>query len=86
MVELGSKQYECNKTFGSQAAEVCDYIILVGKKQAEPILAGMGNFPKDRYFVADTVNEAINHAYSVHTANQKKVILLENDLPDNYLA
>lgn len=83
MVELGEKQYECNKTFGEQAAKVCDYIILVGKKQAEPILDGMGNFPKERYFVADTVNEAIAHAYSVN--NEKKVILLENDLPDNYL-
>jgi len=83
MVELGDKQYECNKTFGEQAAQVCDYIILVGKKQAEPILDGMGDFPKDRYFVANTINEAITHAYSI--SSPKKVILLENDLPDNYL-
>jgi len=86
MVELGNKQYECNKTFGSQAAKVCDYIILVGKKQAEPILDGMGDFPEEKYFVADTVTEAINHAYALNTTDKKKVILLENDLPDNYLA
>lgn len=86
MVELGDKQYECNKEFGTYAAAVCDYIILVGQKQAVPILDGMGDFPKDRYFVADTVNEAIEHAYGLHVAGRKKVILLENDLPDNYLS
>ncbi len=86
MVELGDKQYECNKEFGSHAARVCDYIILVGQKQSVPILDGMGDYPKDRYYVADTVNDAIQHAYSVHTEGRKKVILLENDLPDNYLA
>ncbi len=84
MVELGDKQYELNREFGRQAAEVCDYIILVGRAQAEPILDGMGTFPKEKYYVAENINDAISHAYGLVT-DTKKVILLENDLPDNYL-
>jgi UDP-N-acetylmuramoyl-tripeptide--D-alanyl-D-alanine ligase len=41
MIELGEKQYDCNFEFGKQAAKVCDYIILVGKKQTKPIYEGI---------------------------------------------
>ena len=41
MVELGSKQYECNFEFGKNAASVCDYIALVGKNQTKPIYDGL---------------------------------------------
>ena len=86
MVELGEKQNELNKEFGVNAAKVCDYVILVGQKQTEPIYNGLkeASYPDDKIFVAHSFNEAINHAYSLNSKMQKKIILLENDLPDNY--
>lgn len=85
MVELGDKEEELNREFGRHAAKVCDYVVLVGKKQTAPILAGLRDegYPEDKIFVADSFNEGINHAYAV-TAEKRKIILLENDLPDNY--
>lgn len=86
MVELGEKQNELNREFGKDAASVCDYVVLVGKKQAVPIKAGLldGNYDEKKIFVADTINEALEHVYAIPTDGRKKVILLENDLPDNY--
>lgn len=85
MVELGAKQDECNRAFGAQAAEVCDFVILVGEKQTKPIFEGLSDAKYDpsKIFVADKFSDAINKAYSI-TNERQKVILLENDLPDNY--
>ncbi len=85
MVELGAKEEELNREFGRHAAKVCDYVVLVGKKQSAPILAGLKdeNYPDEKIYVADTFNEGINNAYSVNS-DRRKIILLENDLPDNY--
>ncbi|MBR5405878.1 MAG: UDP-N-acetylmuramoyl-tripeptide--D-alanyl-D-alanine ligase [Oscillospiraceae bacterium] len=86
MVELGEQQDELNAAFGRQAAAVCDYIFLVGEKQAVPIRRGIeeAGFDMSRVTVTHTVDEAIAQAYAVKT-QQRRVILLENDLPDNYL-
>ncbi len=86
MVELGEKQNELNREFGKNAAGVCDYVVLVGKKQAIPIKAGLldGGYDEDKIFVADTIQQALSHVYALATGGQKKIILLENDLPDNY--
>lgn len=86
MVELGEKQDELNREFGRNAAEVCDYVVLVGAKQAVPIKAGLldKKYDESRIFVASTINEALNHVYALNSQGKKKIILLENDLPDNY--
>ena len=86
MVELGEKQYECNYEFGANAAKVSDFVILVGKKQTESIYVGLtdSGYPKEKIYVASTIEEAINKAYSINSQGRKKFILLENDLPDNY--
>ena len=85
MVELGEKQHELNREFGSEAAKVCDYIALVGKKQTEPIFEGIQNadFDMSHVFVCDTLGEALEKVRSIVT-DKKKIVLLENDLPDNY--
>ena len=85
MVELGEKQAELNREFGKNAAKVCDYVILVGRSQTEPIAKGLADasYPQDKIYIASDFNEAINHAYAL-TCQEKKIILLENDLPDNY--
>ena len=86
MVELGEKQDELNREFGRNAAAVCDYVVLVGRKQAIPIKAGLldKKYDEDKIFVADTINEALTHVYALNSQGSKKIILLENDLPDNY--
>ncbi len=85
MIELGDKEEECNREFGRHAAKVCDYVVLVGKKQTEPIFKGLKDegYPDSKIFVADSFNEGIQSAYNI-TADRRKIILLENDLPDNY--
>ena len=84
MVELGDKEAEYNMEFGRQAAAVCDYIILVGK-QAQPIADGAreAGFDENKLFIRDTLSEATALMYEVD-CGKEKVILLENDLPDNY--
>ena len=86
MVELGEKQDELNREFGQNAAAVCDYVVLVGAKQAVPIKAGLldKNYDESKIYVASTINEALEHVYAVNSQGKKKIILLENDLPDNY--
>jgi len=85
MVELGEKEDELNGEFGKQAAQMADYIILVGEKQTEAIKKGVEetDFDMKKLIVADSFNDAMSRVYSI-PGEQHKVILLENDLPDNY--
>ena len=41
-------------------------------------------FDENKIFVAYNINEALTHVYALSSGGKKKVILLENDLPDNY--
>lgn len=86
MVELGEKQEELNREFGRHMAKVCDYVILVGQRQATPMLSGLQDegYDKSRIFVADTVQEAFTHMYALNSNGKEKIVLIENDLPDNY--
>lgn len=85
IVELGDKMYEYNKTFGKQAASNCDYAILVGEKQAKPIYDGLieGGFSKEQIYVAMNFEDAKSRMDVLIDGNT--VVLLENDLTDNYL-
>jgi UDP-N-acetylmuramoyl-tripeptide--D-alanyl-D-alanine ligase len=86
MIELGSKQYECNKTFGTQIASVCDYAILVGPKQTKPIQDGLAeaDYPSNQIYVAESLQDALAYVEKLNTNGIQKIVLLENDLPDNY--
>lgn len=85
MVELGKEEYKLNKEFGSFAAECCDRIVLIGEKQTLAIKEGIEskNFPKEKLMVFEEFSEAMKKLYAMRT-DKKKIILLENDLPDNY--
>ncbi len=86
MVELGEKEFELNRELGVNAAKVCDYIILVGERQAKAIMAGIKDcdYNMNCVYSAADFNQAMAHANSI-TSQKHKVILIENDLPDNYL-
>ena len=85
MVELGRESDAFNKTLGSDAARVADYIFLVGSFGSEIIKSGAleAGYPEEKIFIYDRVEDAINAARITPT-DLPRVILLENDLPDNY--
>ena len=85
IVELGDKATEINRNLGKKAAECADYVILVGAEQTLPILTGLQDkhYPENQTFVAKNLQEALQEMNRITDNNT--VILLENDLPDNYL-
>ena len=84
MVELGSKQYEYNRVFGSQMASSCDLAIVVGVYNREAILAGLadGGFDESRIYAARDFADA--SAKVRETVRPSDIVLYENDLPDTY--
>lgn len=84
MIELGSQEYELNKSFAKQAAKVCDYIILVGEKQTKPLQDGLieMEYPPEQYHIAANIFAAFKHLETVREPND--IILIENDLTDDY--
>lgn len=86
MVELGEQEYELNRTLGEQAAEACDYAVLIGEKQAAPIREGLlsAGFPEERIEVFAALSEGLRFIDQTASGGKKKIVLLENDLPDNY--
>jgi UDP-N-acetylmuramoyl-tripeptide--D-alanyl-D-alanine ligase len=85
MVELGEKQYEENKEAGMYAADKCDYAVLVGKEQTKPIQDGLleAGFSQSKMILVDTLQEAFQMVNAI-SDERHKVVLIENDLPDNY--
>lgn len=86
MIELGTEEYQKNYEFGVYATSICDYIILVGEKQTKPIYDGIVSkkFDKDKLIIVEDVKVGIQQAYKINSDGRQKIILLENDLPDNY--
>lgn len=85
MVELGAKEDELNEDFGKSAASCCDEIVLVGEKQTAAIARGIkkAGFDGKNVHVFESFKDAMAYVYAIRT-EQKKLVLLENDLPDNY--
>lgn len=86
MIELGDKEYECNYELGVLASKICDYIVLVGKEQTKPIYEGVisTNYDNEKLIVVDRLSEALNEVEKIQSNELPKIVLLENDLPDNY--
>ena len=85
MVELGKKEDELNKIFGTQIADVADLVILVGKKKTKPIYEGLleKKYPEDKIIILNDVRDSYK---LINSLNEKKKVyaLYENDLPDTY--
>lgn len=82
MIEMGAEEVEINKTFGEQISEVCDEVILIGKKQTEPIYQGLisKKYNKNKIHILDDVKQAF--PLMNRLAEKETYVLLENDLPD----
>lgn len=85
MVELGERQYDENKEVGIYAHDKCDYAVLVGREQTKPIQDGLleAGFAPGRMIVVDSLQDGF-HMINAIPDEKHKVILIENDLPDNY--
>jgi UDP-N-acetylmuramoyl-tripeptide--D-alanyl-D-alanine ligase len=84
MVELGPLEAQLNEEFGAKAAEVCDYVVLVGVERAKPILAGLQRqrFPAERIRVVRDLQAATLVLPTIVGVGD--TVLFENDLPDQY--
>lgn len=85
LIELGTREYDCNYALGLEATKYCDTIILVGQNRSKPMLDAINttDFDKNNVYVVSSFKEAMD--IYIPTANKDSVVLLENDLPDNYL-
>lgn len=85
LIELGEREYDCNYALGLHSAEYCDTIILVGKNRSKPMRDAIytTGFNTDNLYVVSSFKEAMD--VYLPLCDNKSVVLLENDLPDNYL-
>jgi UDP-N-acetylmuramoyl-tripeptide--D-alanyl-D-alanine ligase len=86
MIELGDKEDQYNRQFGIDAAAVCDQVILAGARQTRSILAGLksAGYPEEKIYIAENLEEVFKKIDAIPARGLPKVVLLENDLPDNY--
>ena len=85
MIELGKEQYNLNYKFGEYISDVCDYVILVGKKQTKPIYDALieKKYDKKKIFIINDIREAFTIMRRLASKDEKSTyVLLENDLPD----
>ena len=82
-VELGQKQEEYHRIFGSQIAEAADIAVLVGARTAA---IGQGlleaGFNEQNIIRVASLAEASDYIGRMGRAGD--TVLFENDLPDNY--
>ena len=86
MVELGESQDILNREFATQASNICNYIYIVGKVNYDSIFKGAkttGFDVSSRLVSVSSPEQAISLARALPT-DKRKIILLENDLPDNF--
>ena len=85
LIELGEREYDANYALGLEAAKYCDIIILVGKNRSVPLNDAIKttDFNTDNLYVVGSFKEAMEVYAPLCTKDS--VVLLENDLPDNYL-
>lgn len=84
LVELGEQEYDCNFALGAAAAKVCDEMILVGEQRSAPLVDGAksAGYPQQRLRVVKSFQEALGYLRT--SVARDTVVLIENDLPDNY--
>jgi UDP-N-acetylmuramoyl-tripeptide--D-alanyl-D-alanine ligase len=84
MVELGTLEAQLNEELGAKAAEVCDYVVLVGVERTKPLVAGLRrkNFPPEKIRVVRDLKGATIVLPTIVGVGD--TVLFENDLPDLY--
>jgi len=85
LVELGTHAEEGNFKFGVRIAKVADQVIIVNEINKDAINDGLlsQGFPNENIHFAKTLKDA-KEIYA-GMLNPGDVLLIENDLPDNYM-
>jgi UDP-N-acetylmuramoyl-tripeptide--D-alanyl-D-alanine ligase len=85
MIELGEQQNHLNKQFGMNMKDNVDVVVLIGKKQTQPIYQGLKEveFNMDQVHVVGSMLEAFDVVKA--QATPADTILIENDLPDAFI-
>ncbi len=84
MIELGARQDEENRAFGTYIARHADLAVLVGPQQTRPIQEGLQaeHFPEEQTKIFASFFDAQDFLKSYLRPGD--VVLYENDLPDQY--
>jgi UDP-N-acetylmuramoyl-tripeptide--D-alanyl-D-alanine ligase len=84
MVELGALEGQLNEELGAKAAEVCDYVVLVGVERTKPLVRGLQckSFPPEKIRIVRDLKGATIVLPTIVTVGD--TVLFENDLPDLY--
>ncbi len=84
LVDLGDYEPQANEEFGKDIAKVCDIVIIVNKNNCSAIKSGLDSqdFPQENIYMVDTLADATKLFETI--LKRGDVVLLENDLPDNY--
>lgn len=84
LIELGKMENIANLEMGETLAKYADYVIIIGKHNAEMLINGLnsGGMDKNNISFAKTLNKGNELLNSMVKEND--VVLFENDLPDNY--
>src|SRR5882724_874223 len=84
MIELGPLETHLNEELGAKAAEVCDYVVLVGVERTKPLVAGLQakSFPPEKIRVVRDLKGATIVLPTIVGVGD--TVLFENDLPDQY--
>lgn len=85
-VELGKETAEANQEFGHDILCLADEVIIVGENAKKDLLEGMKDIylnPEEFVHFAKSTQEALVLAQEL-TQGVETVVLLENDLPDQY--
>jgi UDP-N-acetylmuramoyl-tripeptide--D-alanyl-D-alanine ligase len=84
MVELGEKEAEYNRIFGTQMQGCADIAIIIGKNRATPILEGLkeSGFAPENIHRVDSLDDSTRLLHSI--VRPGDTVLYENDLPDHY--
>lgn len=84
LVEQGYEKRRANRDFAKNAAKIVNQIIIVGEYAKTDLLAGLSvaKFTREKVSIAKSLNEAMHLLGTV--SKPGAVVLLENDLPDQY--
>jgi UDP-N-acetylmuramoyl-tripeptide--D-alanyl-D-alanine ligase len=84
MVELGALEAQLNEELGAKAAEVCDYVVLVGAERTKPLVVGLErqSYPREKIKVVRDLRAATLVLPTI--VGTGDTVLFENDLPDQY--
>ena len=84
MVELLDKQYDINKKFIKYALDKVDLFVAVSNTNKKAFLDGFNECSNEKKHIEyfDKFSDAFSYVKDLNY--DKKIILLENDLPDNY--